>query len=250
VDPLADTAMLEALEEELRSRMESPSAVERAGERSLWELLEDSLSNSIQLSERKACLAETVAAEIENLMQMYVESSAMSASAVERRATRGRAALVQLMRRQFEQAGVWDVMRKRIRAAEYTQPGDPLRIDCGYRPNGVIRMFQAVTLETDNDAAKVLAYTMPALMAGVRRVEQAALELTAVIEPLRQLGVEGARPSGERPEGESEMAAEPGTETAERYRFGVAVMEQAGLRVLTSGDMGRVAETARAELRM
>jgi hypothetical protein len=260
VDPLADTAMLEALEEELRSRMESGTAgngtagngtaVERAGERTLWELLEDSLSNSIQLSERKACLAETVASEIENLMQMYVESSAMSAAAVERRATRGRAALVQLMRRQFEQAGVWDVMRKRIRAAEYTQAGDPLRIDCGYRPNGVIRMFQAVTLETDNDAAKVLAYTMPALLAGVRRVEQAALELTAVIEPLRELRVEGASAGGTSSRGESEGPAEPGTETAERYRFGVEVMEQAGLRVLTSADMGRVAETARAELRM
>ncbi len=98
-------------------------------------------------------------------------------------------------------------------------------------------MFQAVTLETDNDAAKVLAYSLPALSAGVRRVEQAGLELTAVIEPLRQL----------RPESEG---AESATETTQRYRFGVEVMEQAGLRVLTSADMGRVAETARAELHM
>jgi hypothetical protein len=29
------------------------------------------------------------------------------------------------------------LMRKRIAAAEYTRPGDPLRIDAGYRPNGM-----------------------------------------------------------------------------------------------------------------
>jgi hypothetical protein len=39
------------------------------------------------------------------------------------------------MRGEFERAGVWDLLRKQIRAAEYTRPGDPLRIDMGYRPN-------------------------------------------------------------------------------------------------------------------
>jgi len=34
------------------------------------------------------------------------------------------------------------------------------------------------------------------------------------------------------------------------YRFGVGVMEREGLRVLTTADMGRVAETARRELRV
>ncbi len=127
MDPQADTSMLEALEEELRSRMENGTeeSGQRAGERTLWELLEDSMSNSIQLSERKACLAETVAAEIERLMQMYVESAAASAAVTERRAARGRAALVQLMRREFEQAGVWELMRKRIRARAVYPGGGP-----------------------------------------------------------------------------------------------------------------------------
>ena len=88
-------------------------------------------------------------------------------------------------------------MRKRIAASLYTQPGDPLRLDCGYRtltaegqPNGSIKIFQAVSLAADVEAAKVLAYSAPRLHEGVHRIENAALELTAVIEPLRSLATE------------------------------------------------------------
>jgi len=57
-------------------------------------------------------------------------------------------------------------------------------------------------------------------------VEGAVLELTAVVEPIATVS------------------------DAELYRFGVGVMEREGLRVLTTSDMGRVAETARRELRV
>ena len=65
-----------------------------------------------------------------------------------------RAAIAGAMRTEFERAGVWGLMRKRIAASLYTRAGDPMKIDCGYRPNGVIRMFQAVSLEGDVEAAK------------------------------------------------------------------------------------------------
>jgi hypothetical protein len=121
-------------------------------------------------------------------------------------------------------------MRKRIAAASYTRPGDPLRLDCGYRPNGVIRMFHAVSLEGDSELAKVLAFSVPALTEGVRRVENADLELTAVVEPLREAAGEA--------------------EHEDQYRFAVETMEARKIRVLTTSDMGRVAETARRELRV
>ena len=57
-------------------------------------------------------------------------------------------------------------MRKQIAAADYTKPGDPLRIDCGYRPNGEVRMFQAVSLETDAVDAKLLAFSAEGLTMG------------------------------------------------------------------------------------
>lgn len=226
VDPLADTSMLEALEEELRARMLAGS---RAGERPLWEVLEESLSNGIQLSERKAYLAESVAAEMDQLMQMYVETAGQGKA---RKKLHGRAALVETMRREFERAGVWEKMRKRIPAAEFTRAGDLLSIDCGYQVGGTAKMFHAVTLKTDNDAAKALAYSLPGLAEGVRRTEGRSLELTAVIEPLRQLWPE----------------EQAGSELVERYRFGVEAMEQAGVRVLTAADVSRVAERAKQDL--
>ena len=89
-----------------------------------------------------------------------------------------------------------------------------------------MRWFQAVSLENDPEGAKGLAYSGPALREGVRRVEGMELELTAVVEP---------------------VATVP---DAEMYGFGVRVLEEAGVRVLTVADLGRVAETARRELRV
>lgn len=86
------------------------------------------------------------------------------------------------MREAFEQAGVWGLGRRDIALANYGSKGDPLKIDFGYRPNGVIKMFQAVSLETDVDAAKVLAFSYPALREGLRRAENAGSELTALVE--------------------------------------------------------------------
>lgn len=226
LDPDADTALLESLEEDMRARLERGAG--QLLEKPLWDILQESFSNSVQLSESKGCLADSVAGEVEELLRMYVEQAARPAA--RRGAARGRTALVQKMRGEFERAGVWPLLRKRIAASAYTRPGDPLQLDCGYRPNGVIRMFQAVSLESGTDAAKVLAYTLPQLAEGVARVEQAQLQLTAIVEPRREL-----------PEGEEALA---------QYGFSVEVMERAGLRVLTSNDMERVAQTAREELRV
>jgi Protein of unknown function (DUF3037) len=221
VDPDADTTMLEALEAEIGRRLALDA---RAGVASL----EDALSNAVQLTEAKACLAESFATELEGLMQLYV------LTAKRRRESRrtGRGALQARMRTEFERAGVWELMQRRISAARYTRAGDPLRIDCGYRPNGVVRMFQAVSLAGDVEGAKVLAFSSADLAEGIARVEHATLELTAIVEPLREVAGE---------EIEEEQAS---------YRFGVETMEREHIRVLTTSDLGRVAETARRELRV
>jgi hypothetical protein len=177
----------------------------------------------------KAYLAESVPAGIEELMRLYVDPPKRE------RLPRlsGRAAIQSLMRAEFEHAGVWDMLRKRIPASDYTRPGDPLRIDAAYRPNGIIRMFHAVILEPVLEQAKGLAYSAGALRAGVERVEKADLELTAIIEPAAKLGATDEDPD--------RLAA---------YRFGVETMEENQIRVLTTSDMNRVAEAARRELRI
>lgn len=233
VDPEVDTGMLEALENEVRERL-SNGAIETAA---MMKALEESFSNMVQITEPKACLADSIPAEIEQLSRMYIESRKQR----EARRASGRQAIATSIRRQFEAVGVWNVMRKRIQAAMYTQPGDPLRIDCGYRPNGVIRMFHAVSLEGDLEAAKVLAFSAPQMADGVARVENAVLELTAIVEPLRGL-------LGKHSEEILSSGAEQ--DRIDQYRFGVETMERNQIRVMTVADLPRIGERAREELRM
>ncbi|HZB89230.1 MAG TPA: DUF3037 domain-containing protein, partial [Terracidiphilus sp.] len=62
---------------------------------------------------------------------------------------------------------------------------------------------------------------------------KAALELTAIVEPAARLGATGDDP-----------------DRLALYRFGIETMEEHRIRVLTTSDLGRVAETARRELRV
>ena len=233
LDADADIGLLEALEGEIGARLRT-GGMDAPGIKPVMEILEDTLANSVQMTEVRACLAESLPAEIEQLMKMYVEPLRVK---TERKRT-GRAAIAGAMRTEFERAGVWGLMRKKIAASLYTRAGDPMKIDCGYRAGardatagGVIRMFQAVSLEGDVEAAKGLAYSAPQLIEGVQRVEAARLELTAVVEPLRTV-------------------SDTEDEAMERYRFGVEAMERQEIRVVTLNDLARVAETARVELRV
>jgi hypothetical protein len=222
-DPDVDIARLESIESELRRLLNSdPNG-------KIKRIIDESLSNELRLSESKPYATESLPAGIEDLMRMYVEPPKRERSP----RFSGRAAIQTKMRAEFEHVGVWDLLRKRIRASDYTRPGDPLRIDAGYRPNGVIRMFHAVSLEPGLDLAKVLAFSAAGLRGGVERLEQATLELTAIVEPVSEIA------------GEDQDA-----ERLAMYRFGVETMEEAQIRVLTTADLNRVADTARRELRV
>src|SRR5215472_16231226 len=160
LDPDADTALLEGMESEMRRRLQE----EPMGR--LMQILEDSLSLNVQMTAPKAYLAESLPAGMEELMRLYVEPPRRERLP----RLRGRAGIQAAMRGEFERAGVWDLLRKQIPASDYTRPGDPLRIDAGYRPNGVrhptdkdlsagaplIRMFHAVSLNPGVEMAKVL----------------------------------------------------------------------------------------------
>lgn len=234
MDAEADTSLLEALESEIADRLRLGAKDTKP----VMQLLEDTLSNSVQITEPRAALAESIPAELEQLMRLYVEPIKVK----QQRRRTGRAAIQAAMRTEFERAGVWSLMRKRIAASLYTRPGDPMKLDCGYKTgprevkaDPLVRIFHAVSLENEVDAAKGLAWAAPQLRDGVRRVEGVELELTAIVEPLRTLSTE---------EGERD------SEATDRYRFGVKAMEQEAIRVVTLSDLARVAETARFELRV
>ena len=237
VDADADIGLLEGMETEFRGRLErGTSATDPKG---LLEVLEDTLSNSVQVSEGRATLAEDLAAEMELLMRMYVEP--MRVGRARDKVRSGRAALLAEMRRAFESVGAWGIMDKRVPASRYTQPGDTLRIDCMYRAREVqpaaLRMFQAVSLEGEVEAAKGLAFSAAYLRAGAREGrdgEKSELELTAVVEPVRSLG---------NPD-------EEGDEAVERYDFAVRMMEHEGIRVLPVSQLEGAARTAKLALRL
>jgi len=233
VDADADIGMLEGLEQELLRRFESGITLRDA--KGIMAILEDTLSNSVQITNAKGTLAENMATEMESLMGLHIESRRTAKS----RRKSGRALILQEMRREFDAMGVWGSMDHQIRASQFTRSGDPLRIDCGYpvtakqaTADEIVRMFQAISLETDVEAAKGLAFSAPQLRVGVERVKRAQLRLSAVVEPLRMLG---------NPEDES-------NEDIQRYRFGVEAMEAQEIRVITVNDLRGAAETAQREL--
>jgi hypothetical protein len=216
--------MLEALEDDLNGRLRA----EPNGE--LVSILRDSASLCVQISGAKGYLAESIPAGLEELMRVYINPPARD------RGPRlsGRAAIHARMRTEFENRNVWSLMVKNIAASDYTDPGDPLKIDCGYRTNGTMKMFQAVSLESGAEMAKVLAFSAPELHAGVWRVAKAKLDLAAIVEPAPQL-----------------EANDNDTHRAEQYKFCRDVMEKTKLiRVLPTSLLETLAATAYSELKV
>jgi len=174
LDPEADMEVLQALENDLRSQLRQMN-----GDRDIiLRRIQDSFSNALQPSELQACLAESPAAEADTLASLYLERPRRRRQP---REVSARQAIYQRMRQEFESAGVWRLMEEKIPASRYTHSGDPLKIDCGYSPNGTVKLFHAVTL-ADVNAAKVLAFSFPRLAEGIRSAVGKQAQLTAVVE--------------------------------------------------------------------
>jgi hypothetical protein len=220
MDPAADTEMLEAMGTELRQGLMANGEVRAT----LLKKLQDSFSNLLQLSETKACLTEDFAAELDLLAQQYLESSRQEKTG---RDVGARIRIFGQMRDAFTAVGVWDhpAMWKRIPVGELAADGDPLKIDCGYRPNGVVRLFHAVALDSDVSAAKVLAYSYPALREGILKKENAHAELTAIIE--------------------DDLDRSP-----EQVRFAIRTLESNAIKIASVAQLTAIAQQARVELKL
>jgi hypothetical protein len=214
IDPAAD---LEMLEQVLRS-VEAEFANDREF---ILKKIYDSFSNVLQISSSKACLAEEPARELETLGHIYLEPPKQQRHL---RESSARAKIVGRMRDEFTRAGVWELMWKRVPASEYTRPGDPLKIDCGYKPNGVVRLFHGVSLASDSDVAKVLAFSYPQLRDGISGSLQADAKLTAIVDTA---DVED-----------------------DEARFAREVLEKAEIAIALTSELPALAEKARIELKV
>jgi hypothetical protein len=223
MDPDVDIEMLKALEADLEHRLSDDDQGA-----AFLAMLEDTLSNSLQLTRPQACLAENLAAQMDTLMRLYVESQ--KREPVSRTSTRQ--SIYGVMRREFERAGVWSFMDKQIPVTRFIGGADPLRIDCSYR-NGGMRMFQAISSE-DIVAVKALAFTVPALSRGVFEEMGMELELTAIGETLVRTGT-----SGNLSKNEDQLAL---------YESGIRILEGANIRFMTTARLPEIVERAKQEL--
>jgi len=215
LDPDADVDVLAAMEEAIRGQLKN------GGRGELLRFIEESFSNTVQAAPATACLAEDPTEELERLAEMYVESARRERA----REAAGRQVILAQMDDAFKRHGVWDLLKKNIAVAKYTRSGDPLKLDRGYRPNGVIKLFHAISLASDVNAAKVLAFSYPQIAEGIGRVEKAKSELTAIVEP-------GLNRSDEQ------------------IGFALETLERSRIAVATVADMEQIAQRARQELRV
>jgi len=164
--PQADETLLRALPAEFEARLGGPVA-EAAAHLSK---LGDTLSNALQFSPQRALLAEDFDAELDRLFRDHVAPP-----------PRARGGIAESTRAWIK-ARINDVFLRRrvprlersIRVDEFTQPGDPLRLDYGYR-NGVRGYLHAVALGRDPSQAKVLAYTAERIRARLPQCEFTAI---------------------------------------------------------------------------
>jgi hypothetical protein len=166
--PNADEELLRRLPGEFEARLHEPEEAVRT----YLENLGQALSNVIQLGPQKAVVAGDFEAELDRL---YHDQVALPA--------RARGGMVESTRAWIK-ARFNDVLRRRhvphlersIRVEEFTQAGDPLRLDYGFR-KGVRGFLHAVALGRDASQAKVLAYTAERI-----RARLAHSEFTAITE--------------------------------------------------------------------
>src|SRR5208283_2468552 len=231
VAPDVELEWFEMVEREIRGRLGSLRRRE-----DLMQLTSERFGTMLDVALTKAVLTEDPAKEMEVLEEIYLAPRRAGMPAPHERA--GRVAIVSTMKEAFGNAGVLELMQRDLDVVKYTGPGDPFRIDFGYRVGSAVKMFHAVSLHpikpkaglmgapavaANVDQALALAYRYSRVEVGMRQ-EQLQASLTAVVD--------------------QEMALQD-----EKTRFALGILEQNSVRVRAVGEMVEIAGEVRRELR-
>jgi hypothetical protein len=211
-DPLADNEELLAIEREIRRDLQDP---QRRAE--LLRRLNDSWSNAIRLENLQGCLTESPALEMERLSAIYLETP----SPTERELS-GRQRIHALMRDELRKAGVLSLMQRDISIAEYTRPGDPLKIDFGYSRGNELKFLQAISFSQRVEPAMVLAARFPQIATGIKEKRGVTAWMTAIVDD-------------ELPQ-------------REEVNFALEMMRESGIVIAPAAKMSEIAEGIRLEL--
>ncbi len=209
--PGADENLLRALPAEFDARLRAPEAEVRV----YLEKLGQTLSNVLQFSPARAVLAEDFDAEMDRLFHDHVaRPPATRGGIIENTRAWIRARLNDVFRRHR----ILGKLERSVRVEEFTQSGDPMRLDYAYRYNGTRGYLQALALGRDPSQAKVLAYTAECI-----RARTANSEFTAITE---------VEPAPENP----------------RHRFVAGLLEAQHIPVVPLSGIERFAERLRPRL--
>jgi Protein of unknown function (DUF3037) len=200
--PQADEALLRALRDDLEDRFRSVSIDGSNGGTANWQWLlgkwDDTLSHALQLAPQKGALATDLDAELERL---YADHVGLQRAPSRAGAPGSRAQMRLYCSQVFRQASLWERIEKSVRASEFTFPGDPMRLDYGYRRNGTRGFVQCLSITRAPADAKLLAYTAERIAAkATLKTECAAVTDVAlnaennrhrfVRDTLREAGIE------------------------------------------------------------
>jgi hypothetical protein len=227
--PGADIALLRSLGPEFEARLADNGnggvrgGNEKAGgdtgaAEAYLRRLEDSLSNALQFGPQKAVLAEDFDSELERLYQAHVSPprGARGGLLENTRAWIHAKLRDVFLRRKLHSKSSW---QKSVPVEEFTQPGDPLKIDYAYRSNGTRGFIEAISLWRDPAQAKVLAYTAECIRARVAT----KTEFTAVVE---------MEPARENP----------------RHQFVARLFQEQGIAMVPLNRIEKFAEELRARV--
>lgn len=169
IHPAADLGIVRGLEAELRLQWEQFTG----GPAGWLDKMEQTLSGAVQFGPQRAVLTKDFDAELDRIYRDQVAPlRGLRAEAV-----RSRAGLRTQVNEVLQQAGILQRLRRGVRVDEFTHPGDPMRLDYGYRCNGTLGFMHTVALDRDPAQAKALAFTGERI-----RAKAASVELTAVCE--------------------------------------------------------------------
>ena len=182
--PDVETEWFQSVENEILRRLGSLHRRE-----DLMQLVNDKFGTMIDVAPTKRVQAENPAEEMEVLTSMYLVPMRR---AVQVEPCKGRPAILNVVKDEFAKLGVLGMIQSDLAMEKYMAPGDPFRVDFGYRTGGVVKMVHAVAIAENVDPVLALLYRYPLVVAGLRKEGRGA-SLTAVVDEESTLEGEAAQ---------------------------------------------------------
>lgn len=163
LQPSADEDVIRRMRDHMDDQFESLLRQFREGSSSasadfqkLIDKWDGTLSTGLQLSPQRGVHAANLEAEANRL---YTEHVGLERGPARVGAPGSRAMMRDYCAQVWHQARLWERIEKSMRVAQFTFPGDPMRIDYCYRRNGTRGFVQTISVSRSPMACKEYAYT-------------------------------------------------------------------------------------------